>query len=277
MQLSEQDVVSCAQEGQFSVAPTQVAQQVVRKAGTWAAVDGCQGGSGVGVWLQMFTDGRVTRSSSLYDGKYSAAGSSKVPCRDSDKAGHPAYYANNSSLFRLLSKNVAAIQAEIFANGPVSAALSVYDDFMSYSSGVYTKTSSNLVGAHAVVLIGWGTDGGKDYWLFANSWVFAPISPPARRRGSARLGSARLGSARPRPRPRPRLGSASAHTRVAIDPRSACLTCAGFKLGRGWVWPNSTWNERERHRGRADLRPAGHESAAVQRLRNVPEWWRIQR
>jgi hypothetical protein len=240
VQLSEQDVVSCAQEGQFSVAPTQVAQQVVRKAGTWAAVDGCQGGSGVGVWLQMFTDGRVTRSSSLYDGKYSAAGSSKVPCRDSDKAGHPAYYANNSSLFRLLSKNVAAIQAEIFANGPVSAALSVYDDFMSYSSGVYTKTSSNLVGAHAVVLIGWGTDGGKDYWLFANSWVFAPISPPARRRGSARLGSARLGSARVGSA---RLGSArlgSARPRLGSARLGSARLGLGLGLGLGSARPRRT-------------------------------------
>ena len=35
---------------------------------------------------------------------------------------------------------------------------------------MYTKTSNTLVGAHAVALIGWGTDAGKDYWLFANSW-----------------------------------------------------------------------------------------------------------
>jgi cathepsin B len=173
VQLSEQDVISCVQEGQFNVATTSVAQQVVRKAGTWTAVDGCQGGSGVGVWLQMFTDGRVTRSSSLYNPPYSAAGSSKVQCQDANKAGQPAYYANSTSLFRILSKNVAAIQAEILANGPVSAALSVYDDFMSYSGGCYTRTSSNLVGAHAVAIIGWGTDAGKDYWLFANSWVRA--------------------------------------------------------------------------------------------------------
>ena len=41
---------------------------------------------------------------------------------------------------------------------------------MSYKSGVYTHTTGYLEGGHAVKLIGWGTEGGKDYWLCANSW-----------------------------------------------------------------------------------------------------------
>lgn len=41
---------------------------------------------------------------------------------------------------------------------------------MSYKSGVYSHTSGYLEGGHAVKLIGWGTESGKDYWLCANSW-----------------------------------------------------------------------------------------------------------
>lgn len=41
---------------------------------------------------------------------------------------------------------------------------------MSYKSGVYHHTTGYLEGGHAVKLLGWGNEGGKDYWLCANSW-----------------------------------------------------------------------------------------------------------
>lgn len=41
----------------------------------------------------------------------------------------------------------------------------------SYTSGVYTcPTSGQPLGGHAVSIIGWGTEGGVDYWLVRNSW-----------------------------------------------------------------------------------------------------------
>jgi len=41
---------------------------------------------------------------------------------------------------------------------------------MSYKSGVYSHRSGYLEGGHAVKLLGWGTQGGLNYWLCANSW-----------------------------------------------------------------------------------------------------------
>ena len=55
-------------------------------------------------------------------------------------------------------------------SGPVETRFNVYSDFMSYKSGVYTHTSGYLEGGHAVKLLGWGVEGGKHYWLCANSW-----------------------------------------------------------------------------------------------------------
>ncbi|EER13594.1 cysteine protease Cys2, putative [Perkinsus marinus ATCC 50983] len=55
-------------------------------------------------------------------------------------------------------------------NGPTSAAFSVYEDFLSYKSGVYKHTSGGFLGGHAVEIIGWGTEKGVDYWLVMNSW-----------------------------------------------------------------------------------------------------------
>jgi C1A family cysteine protease len=44
------------------------------------------------------------------------------------------------------------------------------DAFEVYQRGVFTTKSTTYIGAHAVKIVGWGTDGGMDYWAVANSW-----------------------------------------------------------------------------------------------------------
>jgi len=39
----------------------------------------------------------------------------------------------------------------------------------SYSSGIFSNCGTNL--NHEVVAIGYGTEGGKDFWLVRNSWA----------------------------------------------------------------------------------------------------------
>jgi hypothetical protein len=47
----------------------------------------------------------------------------------------------------------------------------VMNDLFAYSSGVYSPSAkAQLVGAHAVSLVGWGVDRGVPYWLCQNSW-----------------------------------------------------------------------------------------------------------
>jgi cathepsin B len=60
--------------------------------------------------------------------------------------------------------------SEIYANGPMETAFDVYNDFFSYSSGVYQHVYGGYAGGHAVKILGWGTENGVDYWLCANSW-----------------------------------------------------------------------------------------------------------
>ncbi|KAM0869621.1 hypothetical protein ACQ4PT_040551 [Festuca glaucescens] len=63
------------------------------------------------------------------------------------------------------------IMAEVYKNGPVEVAFTVYEDFAHYKSGVYKHVTGDMMGGHAVKLIGWGTsDVGEDYWLLANQW-----------------------------------------------------------------------------------------------------------
>lgn len=67
-------------------------------------------------------------------------------------------------------KSEEQIQTEIAKNGPVQTAFSVYEDFLSYKSGVYQHKTGSEVGGHAVKIVGWGVDGDVPYWLVANSW-----------------------------------------------------------------------------------------------------------
>jgi len=62
------------------------------------------------------------------------------------------------------------IMQEIFSNGPVETAFSVYQDFLTYKTGVYQRKSNTFLGGHAVKMLGWGVENGVKYWLVANSW-----------------------------------------------------------------------------------------------------------
>jgi len=62
------------------------------------------------------------------------------------------------------------IKTELFKNGPIEAAFTVYADFLPYKSGVYHHTSGSVLGGHAVKILGWGTESNTPYWLVANSW-----------------------------------------------------------------------------------------------------------
>lgn len=61
----------------------------------------------------------------------------------------------------------------VYEHGPVSITFEVVDGFKDYKTGVYTSdTCKNGPGDvnHAVLAVGYGTEGGKDYWLVKNSW-----------------------------------------------------------------------------------------------------------
>jgi len=64
----------------------------------------------------------------------------------------------------------ANIMAEIYKNGPVETAFTVYADFLTYKTGVYVRHSNQVLGGHAVKFLGWGVENNVKYWLVANSW-----------------------------------------------------------------------------------------------------------
>jgi len=62
---------------------------------------------------------------------------------------------------------IADMKAFLAGQGALAAGFAVYENFFYYKSGVY-QPSGNIVGAHAVSVIGYSDD--KQAWLCKNSW-----------------------------------------------------------------------------------------------------------
>jgi len=71
--------------------------------------------------------------------------------------------------FTQVSKDDAAMLAAIRQHGPVTAYVDATTRFQSYKSGVLDGTCGTRLN-HIVLLVGYGTDAGKPYWIAKNSW-----------------------------------------------------------------------------------------------------------
>lgn len=67
-------------------------------------------------------------------------------------------------------RGVSNMQKELMEKGTLSVAMTVYEDFETYSSGVYQHKTGKNLGGHAIKMIGWGVENGTPYWLCVNSW-----------------------------------------------------------------------------------------------------------
>ena len=62
------------------------------------------------------------------------------------------------------------IKKEIMKNGPVTALISLMDDFIDYKGGVYEARSGGVGMYHTVEIVGWGIENDIKYWLVQNSY-----------------------------------------------------------------------------------------------------------
>ncbi|KAG7328573.1 hypothetical protein KOW79_008517 [Hemibagrus wyckioides] len=70
------------------------------------------------------------------------------------------------------SEDETALQEAVATIGPISVAVDTnHTSFHQYESGIYDEPDcSSTVMNHAVLVVGYGTEDGKDYWLVKNSW-----------------------------------------------------------------------------------------------------------
>jgi len=83
--------------------------------------------------------------------------------------GSGSYTKYHASSYKTFS-TIEAIKTEISTNGPIEVAFNVYNDFFSYSTGIYQHKTGSYAGGHAVKMLGYGTENGVNYWICANSW-----------------------------------------------------------------------------------------------------------
>jgi len=57
---------------------------------------------------------------------------------------------------------------EALKKGPLMTTMTVYEDFISYSSGIYKSNGRHRLGGHAVSIVGFNDQG--RYWIIRNSW-----------------------------------------------------------------------------------------------------------
>jgi len=101
-------------------------------------------------------------------GEYPSPSCAKACSEDGYSSSYTADKHKASSAYSV--RGVDKIMQDLVTNGPMYVSLSVYGDFPTYKSGVYTHQTGSYLGGHAVTLVGYGVLDGTPYWKIKNSW-----------------------------------------------------------------------------------------------------------
>ncbi|CAG9811636.1 unnamed protein product [Chironomus riparius] len=69
-----------------------------------------------------------------------------------------------------MPNDVETIRYYLYNKGPMTIVFDVYENFPKYKRGIYSKAKGKIKGSHYVLLVGWGTEKGVDYWIYKNQW-----------------------------------------------------------------------------------------------------------
>uniref|UniRef100_H3A685 Uncharacterized protein n=2 Tax=Latimeria chalumnae TaxID=7897 RepID=H3A685_LATCH len=67
--------------------------------------------------------------------------------------------------------NERSMAEEVFRHGPITASIFVPKTFSRYNGkGIFDEKRCEGKGRHAIIIVGFGTENGVDYWIIKNSW-----------------------------------------------------------------------------------------------------------
>ena len=92
----------------------------------------------------------------------------KKNCDDGNKKEYNSQMTYGLSVYSVSGEE--NMMQEIYQYGPVEGSFLVYEDFVTYKSGVYKHETGEYLGGHAIKIIGWGVENGVKYWQCVNSW-----------------------------------------------------------------------------------------------------------
>lgn len=140
--LSEQELVDCATGYKYGS-------------------HGCNGGQMEGAFKYVIEHGQCTDSSYPYTSGKTKTGGSCQSC---------AAVAAMSSCSDVKPNDQISLKAAV-AQQPVAIAIEADTKyFQSYSSGILDSSACGTTLDHGVLIVGYGEDAGKKYWLVKNSW-----------------------------------------------------------------------------------------------------------
>jgi len=138
-------------------------QNLIDCSGKCCYNDGCDGGrSDWAIWYVVLNKGLNTEESYKY-----TAHDGVCKFNKSNIGG------NATHCVTLPKGDENALKEAVGKVGPVAVAISVNNAFANYKTGVYTDShcpnAENQL-SHAVLVVGYGTENGQDYWIVKNSW-----------------------------------------------------------------------------------------------------------
>jgi len=155
-----------ATEGAYAIATGKLLsfseQELVDCAGSYGN-QGCNGGLMDNGFKYLVSKGDALESEYGYTGKSGSACSAS-------KSSSPALAAGRVTSFHDVTPDSIPQMEAAVSQGPVSVAIEAdQSGFQFYKNGVFSGAcGSNL--DHGVLVVGYGTDSGKDYWKIKNSW-----------------------------------------------------------------------------------------------------------
>jgi len=98
----------------------------------------------------------------------------EYPYEGIDQECVPVKSSDNTKLSRFVSlpANETIIKNALYHHGPISIGVNANDDWQEYNGGIYNPTEEECDSSidHGVILVGYGSEKGLDYWIIRNSW-----------------------------------------------------------------------------------------------------------